>query len=93
MYMDEAMTIQTDVYACSVELGEFSMLCECISQSRRARSGTWAEKQYDHWYDDPFVNSTVLHQEIAGGPSPRVPENHLPVIFEGSVAIRATYTV
>lgn len=93
MYMDEAMTIQIHVYACSVEPGEFSTLCECISQSIRARSETWAEKQYDRRYDDLFVNSTVLHQEIAGGPSPKVPENHLPVIFKVSVAIRATYTV
>lgn len=70
MYMDEAMAIEIHVYACSTEPGEFFTLCECISHSIRARSGTWAEKQYDRWNDDPFVNSTVQHQEIAGGPSP-----------------------
>lgn len=70
---------------------EFSTVCECISQSIRSRIGTWSEKQYGQRYDGTFVNSTVQHQEIAQGPSPRVPENHLPVIFEGSVVIRTIY--
>lgn len=87
------MTVQIHVYACSVEPGELSTLCECISQSMRARSGTWAEKQYDRWDDDLFVNSTVQHQEIVGGPSPKVPENHSPVIFRDSLAIRTAYIV
>lgn len=69
----------------------YGLWVHCTSQSIRSCSGTWAEKQYDQGYDDTFVNSTVQHQEIAGGPSPRVPENHLSVIFEGSAVIRTTY--
>lgn len=67
------------------------MVCEYISQSIRSRSGTWSEKQYDQGCDGIFVNSTMQHQEIAQRPNPRVPENHLPVMFEGCVVIRTIY--
>lgn len=80
MYMDKAVTIPICMYACIVEL-ENSPGCEWLSQSIRSCSRTWAETQYDWQYDEAFVNSTVQHQEIAGGPSPRYPENHFPVIF------------